>query len=155
MKIKKSSWNLLVFYGHSEVDNLLNDISNEVINKLYQIANRNHIIVCDNLNLKNSTPDVCFTFDKGIVMNPNWSTRVDYSFRLAHELSHILYEDHDAQAVYEFSEYGKRGEELLAHQNAIRMLMLIEMPCSPLTFMSYYHVPFWLEGEVIGIYNEF
>lgn len=130
-------------------------ISSEVSTKLSVIATKNNIIIRDNLNLMTNTPDVCFTYDKGVVMNPNFETRVAYNYRLAHELSHILYGNHDAQAVYQFSEYGKRGEELLAHRNAIKMLMSIEMPSSPFNFMSYYHIPSWLECDVIRTFNEF
>lgn len=125
---------------------MIDVISDEVISKLLTIADSHNIIIRDNLNLTIGTPDVCFTYDKGIVMNPNWDIKVNYSFRLAHELSHILYGDHEAQAVYQFSEYGKRGEELLAHRNAIRMLMSIEMPTNVNGFMEYYHVPSWLEN---------
>lgn len=107
------------------------------------------------LLLKSDTPDVASPVDDSVIMNPNFETQVTYNYRLAHELSHILYGDHEAQAVYQFSEYGKRGEELLAHRNAIKMLMSIEMPSSPLTFMSYYRVPAWLENDVIRTYNEF
>lgn len=124
---------------------MIDVISDEVISKLSAIASSHNIIIRDNLNLTNGTPDVCFTYDKGIVMNPNWDIKVKYSFRLAHELSHILYGDHEAQAVYQFSEFGKRGEELLAHRNAIKMLMSIEMPTTVNGFMEYYHVPSWLE----------
>lgn len=124
---------------------MIDIISVEVINNLLKIADSHNIIIRDNLNLTTETPDVCFTYDKGIVMNPNWDIKVNYSFRLAHELSHILYGDHEAQAVYQFSEYGKRGEELLAHRNAIKMLMSIEMPTTVNGFMEYYHVPSWLE----------
>lgn len=133
---------------------MIDVISDEVISKLLVIADSNSIIIRDNLNLTTGTPDVCFTYDKGIVMNPNWDIKVNYSFRLSHELSHILYGDPDAQSVYQFSEYGKRGEELLAHRNAIRMLMSIEIPSNPFTFMSYYKVPSWLENDAIRIYNE-
>jgi len=124
---------------------LIDVISDEVISKLLTIADSHNIIIRDNLNLTTGTPDVCFTYDKGIVMNPSWDIKVNYSFRLSHELSHILYGDHEAQAVYQFSEYGKRGEELLAHRNAIKMLMSIEMPTTVNGFMEYYHVPSWLE----------
>nr|WP_273711520.1 ImmA/IrrE family metallo-endopeptidase [Leuconostoc mesenteroides] len=124
---------------------MIDVISDEVISKLLTIADSHNIIIRDNLNLNTGTPDVCFTYDKGIVMNPNWDIKVNYSFRLSHELSHILYGDHEAQAVYQFSEFGKRGEELLAHRNAIRMLMSIEMPTTVNSFMEYYHVPSWLE----------
>ncbi len=127
---------------------MIDVISDEVISKLLTIADSHNIIIRDNLNLTTGTPDVCFTYDKGIVMNPNWDIKVNYSFRLSHELSHILYGDHEAQAVYQFSEYGKRGEELLAHKNAIKMLMSIEMPTTVNGFMEYYHVPSWLEFEV-------
>lgn len=124
---------------------MIDIISNEVLTKLSIIATENNIIIRDNLNLMTNTPDVCFTYDKGVVMNPNFETRVAYNYRFAHEISHILYGDHDAQAVYQFSEYGKRGEELLAHKNAIKMLMSIEMPTTVNGFMEYYHVPSWLE----------
>lgn len=129
-------------------------ISDEVMNKLTMIANSHNIIIRDNLNLTTSTPDVCFTFDKGIVMNPNWETNVHYSFRMAHELGHIIYGDPEAQAVYQFSEYGKRGEELLDHRNAIKMLMSIEMPTTVNDFMEYYHVPTWLEHDVAKTFKE-
>ncbi|WP_273709833.1 ImmA/IrrE family metallo-endopeptidase [Leuconostoc mesenteroides] len=133
---------------------MIDVISDEVISKLLTIADSHNIIIRDNLNLSTGTPDVCFTYDKGIVMNPNWDIKVNYSFRLSHELSHILYGDHEAQAVYQFSEYGKRGEELLAHRNAIRMLMSIEMPTTVNGFMEYYHVPSWLEQYAVDIYQD-
>lgn len=106
------------------------------------------------LLLKSDTPDVASPVDDSVIMNPNFETQVTYNYRLAHELSHIIYGDADAQSVYQFSEYGKRGEELLAHRNAIRMLMSIEMPSSPFNFMSYYHIPSWLECDVIRTFNE-
>lgn len=116
---------------------------------------KKHDISIYKLLLKPDTPDVASPADNSVIMNPNFETQVTYNYRLAHELSHILYGDHEAQAVYQFSEYGKRGEELLAHRNAIKMLMSIEIPSSPLTFMSYYRVPAWLENDVMRIYNEF
>ena len=124
-----------------------------IFDALYDLAKENSISIYK-LLLKPNTPDVASPVDSSIVMNPNFETRVAYNYRLAHELSHILYGDHEAQAVYQFSEYGKRGEELLAHRNAIRMLMSIEMPSSPLTFMSYYRVPAWLESDVTRTYNK-
>ncbi|MCP1275466.1 ImmA/IrrE family metallo-endopeptidase [Leuconostoc citreum] len=87
-------------------------------------------------------------------MNTNYETNVSFNFRLAHELSHLLYGDKDIQKIYTFSEFGHRYEELQAHRNAIRMLMSIEMPSSSLTFMSYYRVPAWLENDVTQTYNE-
>lgn len=124
-----------------------------IYDALYDLAEERCISIYK-LLLKPETPDVASPADNSVIMNPNFETQVTYNYRLAHELSHILYGDHEAQAVYQFSEYGKRGEELLAHRNAIRMLMSIEMPSSPLTFMSYYRVPAWLESDVTRTYNE-
>jgi len=104
--------------------------------------------------LSENVPDTALINTRAVIMNKQFDINVDYTYRLAHELSHILYGDKDAQAVYQFSEYGKRGEELLAHRNAIRMLMSIEIPSNPFTFMSYYKVPSWLENDAIRIYNE-
>jgi len=95
--------------------------------------------------LSENVPDTALINTRAVIMNKQFDINVDYTYRLAHELSHILYGDKDAQAVYQFSEYGKRGEELLAHRNAIRMLMSIEMPTTVNGFMEYYHVPSWLE----------
>ncbi|MCT4404304.1 ImmA/IrrE family metallo-endopeptidase [Leuconostoc falkenbergense] len=120
---------------------------------LLDIAKRNFVDVYF-LNMKSSTPDVAIPRDNTVVMNPNFTTKVSLMYRFSHELSHVLYGDPDAQAVYYFSEYGKRGEERLAHRNAIRMLMSIEMPTNVNTFMEYYHVPSWLEKDVDRTFRE-
>lgn len=126
---------------------------NQIFDALINIASKNAIDIIY-MDLKKTTPDVASPFDNVIIINRKFETRSSFSYRLAHELSHILYGEADAQAVYQFSEYGKRGEELLAHRNAIRMLMSIEMPSSPFNFMSYYHIPSWLESDVIRTFNE-
>ena len=120
---------------------------------LFDIAKRNFVDVYF-LNMKSSTPDVAIPRDDTVVMNSNFTTKVSLMYRFSHELSHVLYGDPDAQAVYYFSEYGKRGEERLAHRNAIRMLMSIEMPTNVNTFMEYYHVPSWLEKDVDRTFRE-
>lgn len=120
---------------------------------LLDIAKRNFVDVYF-LNMKSSTPDVAIPRDNTVVMNPNFTTKVSLMYRFSHELSHVLYGDPDAQAVYYFSEYSKRGEERLAHRNAIRMLMSIEMPTNVNTFMEYYHVPSWLEKDVDRTFRE-
>lgn len=123
-----------------------------IIDELLNIATKNNIYI-HKMDMKVTTPDVSSPNDATIIMNTNFQTNTTYSYRLAHEISHILYGDHDAQAVYQFSEYGKRGEELLAHRNAINMLMTIEMPRNPLLFMDYYRVPSWLESDVVRIFE--
>ncbi len=83
----------------------------------------------------------------------NFDTNVSLNFRLAHELSHLIYGNKDIQKIYTFSEFGHRHEELLAHKNAIRMLMSIEMPTTVNGFMEYYHVPSWLEHYANEIFK--
>lgn len=126
----------------------------QIISYLESLACNNDITLVNAEDLSENVPDTALINTRAVIMNENFDINVDYTYRLAHELSHILYGDHDAQAVYQFSEYGKRGEELLAHRNAIRMLMSIEIPSNPFTFMSYYKVPSWLENDAIRIYNE-
>ncbi|MCT8389544.1 ImmA/IrrE family metallo-endopeptidase [Leuconostoc holzapfelii] len=127
----------------------------QITSSLESLACNNDITLVNAEDLSENVPDTALINTRAVIMNKQFDINVDYSYRLAHELSHILYGDHEAQAVYQFSEYGKRGEELLAHRNAIRMLMAIEPPSNPFTFMSYYRVPSWLENDVMRTYNEF
>lgn len=137
------------FYNYSE------HLYPEILQNVESIARKNNVIVILADNLLSHVPDTALVRSRAIIMNADFDIGVDYCYRLSHELSHILYGDHDAQAVYYFSEYGKRGEELLAHRNAIRMLMSIEMPTTVNGFMEYYHVPSWLESDVIRTFNEY
>lgn len=120
----------------------------QITSSLESLACNNDITLVDAEDLSENVPDTALINTRAVIMNKLFDINVDYTYRLAHELSHILYGDKDAQAVYQFSEYGKRGEELLAHRNAIRMLMSIEMPTTVNGFMEYYHVPSWLEHYV-------
>lgn len=126
-----------------------------ITDNLHKLACANHIIVESVRDLSPETPDFSIVRRQGVFMNTNYETNVSFNFRLAHELSHLLYGDKDIQKIYTFSEFGHRYEELQAHRNAIRMLMSIEMPSNPFTFVSYYRVPAWLENDVMRIYNEF
>lgn len=126
----------------------------EITNALKELAYNHNIIVEDNILLSSGTPDFSVVRRQGVFMNKNFETSVSFNFRLAHELSHLIYGDKNLQKIYTFSEFGHRHEELQAHRNAIRMLMSIEIPSNPFTFMSYYKVPSWLENDAIRIYNE-
>lgn len=117
----------------------------QITSSLESLAYNNDITLVNAEDLSENVPDTALINTRAVIMNKQFDINVDYTYRLAHELSHILYGDKDAQAVYQFSEYGKRGEELLAHKKAIKMLMSIEMPTTVNGFMEYYHVPSWLE----------
>ncbi|ORI85667.1 ImmA/IrrE family metallo-endopeptidase [Leuconostoc lactis] len=117
----------------------------DITDSLHKLASDNHIIVENVYDLSAETPDFSIVRRQGVFMNKNFDTNVSLNFRLAHELSHLIYGNKDIQKIYTFSEFGHRHEELLAHRNAIRMLMSIEMPTTVNGFMEYYHVPSWLE----------
>ncbi|MBA5972547.1 ImmA/IrrE family metallo-endopeptidase [Leuconostoc mesenteroides] len=136
------------FYNYSE------QLYPEIVQNVESIARKDNVIVILADNLLSHVPDTALVKSRAIIMNANFDIGVDYCYRLSHELSHILYGDHEAQAVYQFSEFGKRGEELLAHRNAIRMLMAIEMPTTVNDFMEFYHVPSWLEQYAVDVYQD-
>ncbi|MBZ1519200.1 ImmA/IrrE family metallo-endopeptidase [Leuconostoc mesenteroides] len=123
-------------------------LGDEVKTELLKIAQKHKINVTNVSDLDSSTPDLSLVEFRGVLMNLNLDTNVSYCFRLAHELSHIIYGDGNLHKIYGFSEHAKRGEELCAHKNAIRLLMKIEKPFSPLSFMEYYKVPAWLTLQV-------
>ncbi|MDF7636962.1 ImmA/IrrE family metallo-endopeptidase [Leuconostocaceae bacterium ESL0958] len=125
-----------------------------IVEELEGIAYRNGIKVLRAHDLKPSVPDTTWASLRAVIMNKNADTKVSYAFRLAHELSHLMYGDTTAQNVYQFSELCKRGEELLAHQNAIEMLMDIRMPKDVYSFMEYYAVPSWLEYHAANTFNK-
>lgn len=117
----------------------------QIVTSLENKALTNDVVFVNAYDLSPDVPDAALIKTRAIIMNNFFDINAGYAYRFAHELSHVLYGDSDAQAVYYFSEYGKRGEELLAHRNAIKMLMSIEIPTSVNGFMEYYHVPSWLE----------
>lgn len=126
----------------------------EISDELKDQAICHNIDILDIFDLTAETPDFSVVKRQGIFMNLNFDTKVSYEFRLAHELSHLIYGDGDTQRIYTFSEFGHRREEITAHRNAIRMLMSIEMPTSANTFMEYYSVPSWLEKDVENTFME-
>ncbi|MCH3934307.1 MAG: ImmA/IrrE family metallo-endopeptidase [Leuconostoc mesenteroides] len=120
----------------------------QIVSLLENKALTNDVVFVNAYDLSPDVPDAALIKTRAIIMNIFFDIDAGYAYRFAHELSHILYGDSEAQAVYYFSEYGKRGEELLAHKNAIKMLMEFAMPVNVNGFMEYYHVPSWLEFEV-------
>jgi Zn-dependent peptidase ImmA (M78 family) len=121
--------------------------SNDVIESLEDVAYKNGITILDVYDLDKSTSDCVIMSVKTVFMNYSYD-KVSYAFRLAHEISHILFGNPESQNVYYFSECGKRGEELEAHKNAIEMLMKIKRPTTVQTFMEAYSIPSWLSEYV-------
>lgn len=138
------------------IDNYFDEfaLDEEIQEALQNIATKNGIKIVDVDDVKSKVPDTTWPSIKAIMMNFNFATKVSYNFRLAHELSHLLYGDTSLQDVYQFCEFGKRGEELLAHKNAVKMLMEIKRPTNVHTFMDFYDVPSWLEEYVEAEYNQ-
>jgi Zn-dependent peptidase ImmA (M78 family) len=93
----------------------------ELRDYLLSIARQNGIKVT-NVATSSEGPDMAFPFASLIMMNPNSDSKYSYEFRLAHEISHILYGDSDAEAVYHFSPFALRTEERSANRHAIRLI---------------------------------
>lgn len=123
----------------------------EVLEELEKIARINDITIFDVDSLENDTPDSSVSEARLVLMNPAYN-KSSYAFRLAHELSHIMYGNNLPNVVYQFSPYFQRGEEFNMHKQAIDMLMNIKMPNNTVTFMEYFKVPGWLESEVVKVY---
>ncbi|CAK1241831.1 hypothetical protein [Fructobacillus cardui] len=90
------------------------NIRNDILYDLEQIARSNDITIIDVDQLSESAPDSSIEKSKLILMNPAYD-KSSYEFRLAHEMNHILYVNECPDEVYQFSPYIKHGEELSAH----------------------------------------
>lgn len=115
----------------------------EVLEELEKIARINDITIFDVASLEKDTPDSSVSEARLVLMNPAYD-KSSYAFRLAHELSHIMYGENLPNVVYQFSPYFQRGEEFKMHKHAVDMLMGIKRPTSVQTFMEVYDVPSWL-----------
>ncbi|MCM0582153.1 hypothetical protein H9L19_06650 [Weissella diestrammenae] len=107
--------------------------------------------------LDESTPDICYPKHRKIIINKNYNTIISIAFRLAHEMSHILYGDSDAQGVYAFSPLSKKFEERLAHENGIELIARYVYSDTPvenrnyLNFMYEFGLPSSFENTVSDI----
>ena len=97
----------------------------EIIDELLALASRNGIEVTNVTTHDDSSPDVAFPFIRRIMMNPNYQTSYSFVFRLAHEISHILFGDDDLLPYYRFSPFFLKAEENSANTNAIRLIARI------------------------------
>lgn len=127
-------------------------IRDDILYDLENVAQSNDITIIDVDQLSESAPDSSIEKSKLILMNPAYN-KSSYEFRLAHEMSHIIYGSECPDEVYQFSPDVKRGDELVTHKHAIDMLMDIELPTTPFTFMDFYKIPYWLENYVVSTYN--
>lgn len=125
----------------------------EVIQELEKIAKKNDITIFDVDSLDTDVSDTSMPDNKLVLMNPSYK-KSSYAFRLAHELSHIMYGNNLPDAVYQFSPYFQRGEEYEMHKHAIDMLTELKRPTNVQTFMEVYKVPSWLSEYVETVYSQ-
>ncbi|WP_270621871.1 hypothetical protein [Weissella viridescens] len=97
-------------------------------------------------------PDLAICQDNAIILNPNYKERIAPSFRLAHELSHILFGT--VTEMYAFSPYLKKDEEIIANSNAVKMIAKFVYHDTPneyrnwSDFMDEFNLPSWFEPLV-------
>lgn len=115
------------------------------------VARQNDIMVNISDELAPETPDICVPSQRKIIINERFATSVDVTFRLAHELAHILFGNSDANTVYTFSLGYQRDSERAAHRNALHMIAKFVYQDTPieyrnyLTFMDTLGLPSWFE----------
>ncbi|WP_270314627.1 hypothetical protein [Leuconostoc citreum] len=69
----------------------------QITSSLETLACNNDVSIVDADDLSTNVPDTALVNTRAVIMNKYFDVNVDYAYRLAHELSHILYGDHEAQ----------------------------------------------------------
>lgn len=136
-----------------------NDILKEdITDYLKWIAQENDIHILEIFDSDSTLKDVALPKSKLVIMNSSFKPRESYCFRLAHELSHVLFGDSVDQQTYAFSPLSNKTEELAANTNAIKLLLDYNTPASVESFMQLHNLPGWLENivkkEVINSHDE-
>lgn len=123
----------------------------ELLDHLRSLATRQGITI-EYIEGSNTDPDVAFYEDMTINMNPNYQSTFPASFRLAHELAHLLYSE--PTFAYMFSPLMQNKEERLAHEKAIELISNYVYRDTPvehrnwLEFMDKFNLPLWFEFAV-------
>ncbi|WP_134644652.1 hypothetical protein [Weissella cibaria] len=95
----------------------------DLINYLNIISNRNDIKVVYSQELDAYTPDLSVPSQRKIIINRKSNNNVSVAFRLAHELSHILFGSVEQNRVYAFSIGATKSSERIAHEQAMHMIV--------------------------------
>lgn len=127
----------------------------EITDYLKWIAKENDVHILEIFDSDSNLKDAALPNSKLVIMNLSFKTRESYCFRLAHELSHILFGDSVDQQLYAYSPLSHKSEEILANTNAIRLLLNYSTPASVESFMQLHHLPGWLEGTVLEEIEEY
>lgn len=123
----------------------------KLIEHLKAIAKR-HDITIVSVDGGSDDPDVAIHNQMLIIMNNNYISSFPKSFRLAHELAHLLYSE--PTFAYYFSPYFQDKEERLAHEEAIKIISRFVYGDVPvehrnwLSFMDRFNLPVWFEFAV-------
>ena len=62
----------------------------QITSSLESLACNNDITLVNAEDLSENVPDTALINTRAVIMNENFDINVDYTYRLAHELSHIL-----------------------------------------------------------------
>lgn len=96
---------------------------NDLEDELLALARRQDIEIINIETEDDSSPDVAFPFIRKIMMNPNFDTSYAYNFRLAHEITHVIYADKESLPYYRFSPFFLKEEENSANDHAIELIV--------------------------------
>lgn len=118
--------------------------------ELLELAKKNDIEVISINNIGDDGSDTAFPFIRKIIMNENFKTGYSYEYRLAHELSHILFGDMNNLPLYKFSPYFHDVEEISANINAVNLISTILYADTPIEYRN------WVDFmDILGLQSHF
>ena len=109
----------------------------DLINYLLFIAIRNDIKVVFSEDLDTYTPDLSVPSQRKVIINRNSNNNVSVAFRLAHELSHILFGSVEQNRVYAFSIGATKLSERIAHEQAMHIIAKYVFQDTPVEYRNY------------------
>lgn len=110
---------------------------------LFEVALRNDIKVRVTDELPSNDPDLCVPSQRKIIINENFSTSIDPTIRLAHEISHILFNDYETNRVYAFSIGSKKASEQKAHYEGLRLVAGFLYQDTPIEYRNWAYFMNW------------
>lgn len=117
---------------------------------LEYLAHESGIDVVYSYDMGPNTTDFVMPKLKTIILNIHYQTPVSLAFRLAHEISHLLYGDYSSQQLYHFSPLCVTSEERAAHVGAIHLIAKYVYQEVPKEYRNYFEFM-----DILGLPSSF
>ncbi|KRN34306.1 hypothetical protein IV36_GL000104 [Liquorilactobacillus mali] len=129
-----------------------------VLEKLLELAKKEHIRIIWTQELSPTTPPVAVYNLRCIIMNSNWHNPNQFIFQLAHELAHLIYGDPLDLRLYNRTPAQKFKIESYVNDYALQIIFHLysQTPYNKInvvSFMQKYAIPAHLENRVRFLIN--